>query len=329
MTRVAVPAVSGPLARPRDTRRCVLRGSALGTTWSVVAQLPGDMGPGRLQDAVEATLAAVDAEMSGWRAESELSRFNRAQAGSWHPLSAGHFAVVQAALDIAAATEGAFDPCLGAAADRWGFGPSGPVACPPAACPPVAILPDWRRLQLRPADTALLQPGGVCLDLSAIGKGHAVDRVCLALQRLGLASMLVEIGGEVRGEGVKPDGGPWWVALEVPPGLPGERAADRRTVVALHGHAVATSGDYRRHFVHDGVRFGHVLDPRRGAPARTDLAAVSVIHRGCMAADAHATALASLPSGEALALADRLGLAALLQFRDGRSEVSRAFAAML
>src|SRR3546814_1720284 len=93
----------------------------------------------------------------------------------------------------------------------------------------------------------------VCsLDFSPIANGQGVDRAADALKRLGLRHLLFEIGGELRGEGVKPDGSPWWVALERP-----SNATCEEILVALHGLSVATSGDYRRYFEADGRRYSH------------------------------------------------------------------------
>jgi thiamine biosynthesis lipoprotein len=127
----------------------------------------------------------------------------------------------------------------------------------------------------------------------------------------------VEVGGELRGAGVKPDGQPWWVALEQVDdgaGLDGA-AADTSTVpgemvLALHGLAVATSGDYRRYFLRDGQRYSHTIDPRNGRPIANQLASVTVVHAQCMAADAWSTALTVLGLRDGLLLAERLGLAA-------------------
>nr|WP_318781324.1 FAD:protein FMN transferase [Sphingomonas aliaeris] len=146
---------------------------------------------------------------------------------------------------------------------------------------------------------AVAAAGGLSLDLSGIAKGYAVDAVADLLAASGIAHALVEIGGELVGRGVRPDGQPWWVDLEVPPGL---TLAPFR--VALHGLAVATSGDYRRG--------EHTIDPRTGYPVVDPVASVSVIHRSALAADAWATALTVLGVHEGIAMAEREGLAARL-----------------
>ncbi len=97
-----------------------------------------------------------------------------------------------------------------------------------------------------------------------------MDAVAQYLESQGLAHYLTEIGGELRGHGVKPDGMPWWVQLETPPD--GASTEQEQTLVALHGLSVATSGDYRRYFDSEGRRYAHTIDPRTGYPASHALA---------------------------------------------------------
>lgn len=299
----------------------------MGTTWSV--RYAGEAEPARLRPGIEAVLETVVAEMSGWRADSDLCRFNAASAGSEHALPREFQAVLDCALEVAEASGGAFDPTMAPLVELWGFGPA-PAAKPMPDAYDVAqamARVGWRRV--RRAGNRLLQPGGLGLDFSGIAKGHAVDLVAEHLAALGLASFLVEIGGELRGQGMKPDGSPWWVALESPPD---PVSGEEDFVVALHGLSVATSGDYRRFFERDGRRYGHTLDPRTGWPIANGTASVTVLHPSCMRADAWATALSVLGAREGLALAARLGLGALFVTREeGRlvEHMSPALAAML
>lgn len=286
-----------------------LQGETMGTGWSLHYVSPTALPRERVQAAVQARLDALVGEMSSWDARSILSRYNTAAAGSWCALPSDLFTVLTAALALAADTGGAYDPTAGALVNLWGFGPQGPVAAPPspAAISDARAQAGWQRVQLDPATQHALQPGGVQLDLSAIAKGYAVDAISLAASALGIAHHLVEIGGELRGQGLKPDGQPWWVQLEVPsaPGLPLPEM-----VVALHGLAVATSGDYRQGFTHAGQHYSHTIDPRTGSPAQHNLAAVTVLHREAMQADALATALMVLGLPDGLAFAEQRGIAA-------------------
>lgn len=327
MNRVLVPELTAPLAPPRPGEVRSLGGPTMGTTWSV--RYAGKVEPAALRHGIEAVLETVIAQMSGWLPSSNLCRFNTAIPGSRHVPPAEFATVLSCALEIAEATDGAFDPTMAPLVDLWGFGPRPPARAMPEAYEVAQAMArtGWRKLRFEQG--RLFQPGGMGLDFSGIAKGYAVDLVAEHLASTGLASFLVEIGGELRGQGMKPDGSPWWVALEAVPGAAG---AEEDFVVALHGLSVATSGDYRRFFEMDGRRYAHTLDPRTGWPVANGVASVTVLHPSCMHADAWATALSVLGPQAGLELAARHGIAALFVTRaeGGVAEhLSPAFAAML
>ena len=166
---------------------------------------------------------------------------------------------------------------------------------------------DGLQRHLRPAERLALQPGGAQVDLCGIAKGYSVDLVADALQALGLADFLVEVGGELRARGRRPDGQPWRVAVA---GTAREGAPPRTLV--LQDMAIATSGDHWHAFDQGGRRYSHTLDPRTGAPVAHALASVTVLHAECMQADALATVLTVLGPREGLAFATSRGVAALL-----------------
>lgn len=292
-------------------------GVSMGTSWSVRLVEPvsdvGGLAGAALQQALQAQLDAVVAEMSHWEAGSDLGRFNRAPAGSWQQLPPAFFDVLAFAAGVARDSGGAYDPAAGALVNLWGFGPEGRYDQPGFAAPTGAQLAAVRaqraalRLELEPATRRARQPGGLLLDLSAVAKGYGVDRLAYFLTTQGIRHFLVEVGGELRGAGVKPDGQPWWVALEQPATDAGDAG---EIVLALHGLAVATSGDYRRFYLQEQQRLSHTIDPRSGAPIGNKLASVTVVHPHCMAADAWSTALTVLGLEAGLALAERQGLAA-------------------
>jgi thiamine biosynthesis lipoprotein len=308
----------------------------MGTTWSarVAATGVGDE-QAALQAALQAELDAIVAQMSHWDDDSLLSRYNRAPAGTWVALPPQFFDVMDYALWAHDASGGAYDPAAGALVELWGFGPrrrydhAGFYAPDAQAIARVqAAHLEAARPTLDRAGRRLLQPGGAVLDLSSVAKGYAVDRLALCLEGRGLRHYLVEVGGELRGAGLKPDGQPWWVEVEtVPDGGPA-----RQAVVALHGLSIATSGDYRQFFNLGQRRVAHTLDPRTGRPCAHDIAAVTVLAPTCMAADALSTVLAVLGPADGLAFAERRALAArFLVRRPGRLEeiVSPAWEALL
>jgi len=314
--------------RPAGALVHTLSGQTMGTTWTVKLAVPA-LDRARLDRVIRRILDEVVEQMSPWEAQSDLCRFTAAAAGSWTPIPPAFAEVLTCALEVAEATDGAFDPTLGALVDLWGFGPL-PRAWPIPPAPFVEVAracSGWRRLRLE--NGRLLQPGGLKLDLCGIAKGYAVDRVAEALEAAGIASFLVEIGGELRGAGLKPDGEPWWVELETPP----EATSVVRTLLAACDMAAATSGGHRRFFEADGRRFSHTFDPRTGAPIDDSMRSVSVVHASCMRADALATALSVLGAEAALAFCDRHAIAALVvtASNDGvmEEQMSAALAAML
>lgn len=333
MRRVLLPQQFSPRAAPAGAALHDFHGLSMGTSWSV--RLAAPAAPAHWQDGLQNELDQVVAQMSHWRADSELGRFNSAPGGSWHSLSAGFFEVLAFALRVAGDSGGAYDPGAGALVNLWGFGPErrfdepGFAAPTPFAVAALLAAQRGRRIELDPALRRARQPGGVLLDLSAVAKGYGVDCLARYLERQGVHDYLVEVGGELRGAGVKPDGQPWWVGLEQ---AGAEDTGLCPIVLALHGLAVATSGDYRRYFMQGATRQAHTIDTRSGLPVAHALASVTVLHGSCMAADAWSTALTVLGPQDGLALAERLGLAARFVLRaDGAfsERISSHFAALL
>ena len=291
----------------------------MGTSWSAHLLQPAGV-RSHLQAQMQAELDGIVLEMSHWEPDSVLGRYNRAPAGSWHALPPRFVAVLDYALEVADASGGAYDPFAGALVNLWGFGPerrynqSGFYAPSPervqaTLAARAALAPVFDREGRR-----LLQPGGALLDFSSVAKGYAVDRLAWCLEQHGVRHYLVEIGGELRGAGMKPDGQPWWVTLE---GVPGHDSP--ATVAALHGLAIATSGDYRRYFEHGESghlrRASHTLDPRTGYPIANEVGSCTVLHPHCMAADALSTTITVLGFEAGLAFAEERQLAARLLLR--------------
>jgi len=311
-------------------------GQTMGTTWSVRLVPPPAVERAAFQAAIEAELARIIILFSHWEPRSELSRLNAAPPGFW-AVSEPFWDLLNKAMDLADDTNGAVDPTLGALVDLWGFGPPGPRPLNAFGTGPTVPLEEevaaaralsgWGILRFNRAARAVQQLGGVKLDLSAIARGHAVDLVSERLTALGATHHLVEIGGELRGAGVKPDGQPWWVELRQAPGAPAPR-----TVAALFDLAVASSEGWVRSFEAYGQTYSHTLDGRTGRPVENGVASVTVLADTAMYADAMATALTVMGPEEGPAYAAELNIAAAFVVRteDGLVEiVSPAFAAML
>lgn len=301
LPRIAVPLLldhHALLGLDRGARVADMGGVTMGTYWKLRLAATPEIDLAAVKAAVEARLDGIVAEMSHWDPDSLLSRFNVSAAGEWTALPPDFAAVMDCGLALAERTDGAFHPAIGRLTDIYGLGPNPAAALPGEAAIEAALgASGWNKLAFDPEGKRLYQPGGLWLDLSGIAKGYAVDAVVAELDTLGLRHALMEIGGECVGRGIRPDGDPWWVELENPPGvtLPSLR-------VALHQLAVATSGNY--------VRGDHTLDPRTGRAIHSGVICASVLHASAMQADGWATAISVLGSEEGTALARSGDLAA-------------------
>jgi thiamine biosynthesis lipoprotein len=326
MRAVLVPLEIDPLLPDAGSRAHSVGGVSMGTGWSAHVLLPPRVDVD-LHPILQRELDEIVAQMSHWDEGSLLARYNRAPAGSWHPLPPQFYEVMGYALSVFEETGGAYDPAAGALVNLWGFGAAGRYDqagfYAPARDAVAAALAQRASGQPRldHAERRLYQPGGAMLDLSSVAKGYAVDCLARRLEALGVRHYLAEAGGELRGAGVKADGQPWWIELEGVPDAPAGASATSpvaQSIVALHGLAVATSGDYRRYYHHAQRRASHTLDPRTGFPIASDVASVTVLAPTCMAADALSTALTVMGVDAGLAFAEARGLAArFLLRRDG------------
>jgi len=322
MNRVFIPlSLSQPDPVAADAATQALAGLTMGTSWSVKLMCPQGVDLHPIRQGIQQQLDLVVAQMSTWSDDSDLRRYNQAGPDTWHVVPAHFMNVLDCALNIAGRSGGAYDPSVGALVNLWGFGPV-PIRSNHPDKPDAAALAQarqrcgWQRVRIDRQRHSVLQPGGLYLDFSAIAKGYGVDLVADYLRSLGIVSYLVEVGGELRGQGVKADGQPWWVGIEQPPPAGPLCLRDEvQSIVALHGVALATSGDYRRYVEADGSRYSHTIDPRSGQAIAHALASVTVLHADCMTADAWATALMVLGEEAGPALALEAGLAALFVSR--------------
>lgn len=292
---------------------CRSSGNTMGTRYSARFHAPEGADLRGIVAELQGAVAAVDAQMSNWRADSDLSRMNRADVGDWVPVPANLTAVLARAIDIGRETGNAFNVGVGDLVGAWGFGPQGgKLPAPrPEALRPCPALDQWLEIDAAGCRSRKHQP--LALDLCGIAKGFGVDELARVLDRHGIGSWLVGIDGEMRARGTKPDGSTWAIALEAPDDA--RRAA--MAVVELGDVAIATSGDYRHWREVEGQRISHTMDPRTGRPLHGTLASVTVIAPLCADADAYATALMVLGPEAGQACAREIGLDALFVSRGG------------
>ena len=302
-------------ARERPVQELV--GSTMGTTFSVkVIAPPENLDLPALNQDIQAVLDGINGAMSTYLSDSELSRFNASESVDWVEVSPALCHAVEAALVVSEFTGGAFDVTVGPLVNLWGFGPAGSGYEPPGNDAITVAMQDigYTKLSVDCTTPALRKASpGVYVDLSAFAKGHAVDEVAELLEARTLADYLVEIGGEMRMRGRNAKSEPWAIAIETPD----RSGRSVQTVVHLTDAAMATSGDYRNFFEHDGQFYSHTIDPRTGYPVTHNGASVTVVADTAAFADAAATALLVLGPDAGMELAERESIAAYFLLRLG------------
>ncbi len=305
----------GDSARERPGQELV--GSTMGTTFSIkVIAAPEGIDLAGLREDIETALDGINNAMSTYLGDSELSRFNASDSVDWIEVSPELCHAIEAARVVSEFTAGAFDVTVGPLVNLWGFGPTESTNEPPPNDVIAAAMQDIGYAKLH-ADCSIpalrKDTPGVYVDLSAFAKGHAVDVVAELLDGRNLPDYLIEIGGEMRMRGTNAHSEPWAIAVETP-----DRAGRSiQTVVHLTDSAMATSGDYRNYFEHEGRFYSHTIDPRTGYPVTHDAASVTVIAQTAAFADAAATALLVLGPDAGMKLAERENIAAYFLLRLG------------
>ncbi len=292
-----------------------LSGETMGTTYNIIAIGDG-LDEVEIADAVVETLSRVNAAMSNWDPDSEVSQFSTSTATT--PISvsselAGLMAVANAVHDQ---SNGRFDVTLDPLISLWGFGPRKPTD-------PVPSDEEITRAWLQVGQSHLLaldvQAGtlaksnpDVSLNLGAIAKGYGIDAVAIELRDHEIENYMVEIGGDLVTSGRNPKGEPWRIGIEKPQ----LGAQNVQVIVPLSGQGLATSGDYRNFFEHEGQRYSHIIDPTTGRPITHTTTSVTVIADNAMLADAWATAMLVLGVDAGLKLAEIHKLAVFFISRD-------------
>lgn len=272
--------------KPVDNVESTIRGFTQGTSYSVKWYHNRKIQDHEVQEDIEKLLASIDSSLSTYNPSSIISRVNRNEEVV---LDSFFVNVFNRSLEIWALTGGAFDITAAPLINAWGFGPDATKRFNESIKNRLMELVGMDKIKIVEGRVVKSDPA-MCLDVNAIAQGYTVDVLCAYLSSRGLEKFLVEVGGEVRTSGTKPGDEPWLIGLDKPsdgnytPGL--YRQAD----IKLVDKALATSGNYRKFFIEDGVKYSHTIDPKTGYPVRHKLLSATVISDDCMTADALATA---------------------------------------
>lgn len=303
-----------------------LSGPTMGTSYNI-KYIKTDASPDAeaLQAEIDRLLEEVNDQMSTYRKDSELSRFNQYQGLDAFKVSSQTALVVKEAIRLNGLTLGALDVTVGPLVNLWGFGPE--------ARP--EIVPTDEELNARQANVGIehltatsssltKDIPNLYVDLSTIAKGWGVDVVADYIESQGIHNYMVEVGGEIRLKGKNREDIGWRIAIEKP-------SVDERTIQEIiepGDMAVATSGDYRIYFERDGVRYSHIINPETGKPIRHKVVSVTVLDASSMTADGLATGLMVLGEEKGMEIANQQNIPVFMVVKtdDGFQEIaSEAF----
>ncbi|WP_418358306.1 FAD:protein FMN transferase [Shewanella basaltis] len=287
-----------------------LSGSTMGTTYHIKV-VPNESMPEAqlLQAEIDMALEVVNDQMSTYRHDSEISKFNQLQLQQSVKVSSDTINVINEGIRLYQETGGALDITLGPVVNLWGFGPDKRPTSVPTQSQIDAAKAKMGINELAINGTTLTKHNAdLYVDLSSIAKGFGVDKIASILNKYNASGYLVEIGGEINVKGTKADGIAWRIAVE----QPNDEGQSVQQVIEPGTMSMATSGDYRNFYEENGERFSHLIDPRSGYPIKHKLASATVLHSSCMTADGYATAMMVLGTEASLALAKEKDLAIML-----------------
>ncbi|MBU2927518.1 FAD:protein FMN transferase [Winogradskyella psychrotolerans] len=270
----------------QEPKNIKLSGPVFGTSYSVQYHSEHDV---NYQKQFDSLFNVVNQSMSTYIPDSKISRINKGEAIE---VDAHFTRVFNNARQIYRATEGAFDPTIGAVVNAWDFGPEGKITnIDSTAIDGLMKAVGFNRMGLR--DNKIIKSGASYLDFNAIAKGYGVDVIGEFLERKNVTDYLVEIGGEIRARGINLEKQSTWKVGIDDPNFEGEQSYSK--VIPLQDEAMATSGTYRKFKVDEnGNRYAHIIDTKTGYPSKTNILSVSVLAEDCMTADAYATAFQAM-----------------------------------
>ncbi|ARS53201.1 FAD:protein FMN transferase [Kushneria konosiri] len=298
------------------------QGEAQGTTYHIKWWGEDVPAHGDIEADLTRVLTKIDEDISTYRDDSWISRFNASRTTNWQTAPAGVIHLLQIARRVHDQSQGCYDPTVAPLFALWGFQDEHFQVPSDKAIHEAMTHVGLEHLEIdESAGKVRKTIPELSIDLSSMGEGYSVDQIAAMLESHGIHDYLAELGGDMRIRGAKPDDEPWRVGIETP--SPGERRAGNIvTVNDRSGLSINTSGTYRRYFDDSGHAYGHIIDPRSGAPATHDLVSTTVFGHEAAVSDAWATTMLCLGRKQGTEVADREGLPVYLIERHGDHDFS-------
>jgi len=284
-----------------EAQNIIFSGSTMGTTYRIQAQIPRSVDVSQLAKEIDVCLEKINTQMSTFRSESEISRFNRMLTGSM-TVSDDFYTVMKASKQLYKITDGAWDGTVYPLMKIWNFFIKGETPKVPSDKEIKTAIQNvgFDNIGFAEKNQLIKKKEKVQVDLASIAKGYGVDQLMALLKQKGVINGFVEIGGEVLVSGTKPDGSLWKVGIMQPDESGSQKKAYR--TIELKNQAIATSGTYQNFFKKNGVTYSHIIDPKTGRPVQNGVVSVSVVAPTCMEADGLATALMVMGASKGIEL---------------------------
>lgn len=269
--------------RTDELKEVKLGGMAQGTYYAITYY---DKEGRNFQSEIDSFFVAFDRSASWYLDESVISRFNNNDTSAIADEAFTY--VFNKAQEISAITNGAFDITTLPLTNAWGFTITDPQKLSQAQVDSILPLINYRNVSLEDGRLIKANPG-IKIDFNAIAQGYSSDLIGKILESKGITNYLIDVGGEVLGKGNKPGGNDWRVGIERP-AEDGDEARKVDIIIRLKNKALASSGNYRKFFIRDGIKYAHIIDPATGYPVTHSLLSASVLADDAISADAYATA---------------------------------------
>jgi thiamine biosynthesis lipoprotein len=273
-------------------------GEAQGTYYAVTYYDPRNRDYGK---EIDSLLAAVDRSVSRYQPGSIISRIN--DNDTTVRVDSIFADIFRKAMEVSEATQGAFDVTVGPLVNAWGFGVKPVMRVDTSAIDSLRRMVNYRGVHLENGRVVKQDPH-MTIDFDAIAQGYTVDLIGAFLEHQGITSYIIDVGGEVLARGIKPGGEKWHVGIE----RPAQNQQDERqvkAVIAVKDEALSTSGNYRKYYEVNGIRYSHTIDPATGYPVTHPLLSVTVMAGDCATADAYATAFMVMGLAKAKAFLEK------------------------
>ena len=262
-------------------QKIVVNGFAQGTTYNVTYISYNGV---NYQRSIDSLLIEIDNSLSTYQQKSLISKFN--QSDSLVETDELFTAVFAISKEVYEQTNGLFDPTIAPVVNAWGFGFENSHSTDSTIIDSLLIYVDFTNVTLK-GNNVVKEKKGMMLDFNAVAQGYSVDILAYLLEKKGIENYLVEVGGELKAKGLNINDTLWRIGIDKP--LPDLQEREIEAIVNLENKALATSGNYRKFYEKDGMKYSHTINPKTGYPVEHNLLSASVVTDNCGYADAYAT----------------------------------------